>query len=245
MADSYWTGGGGFDNPVFEVDTSGMTFGGNPLGPGTVATGGEGFGGVLSNIGNILSLGGRIAGAGYDIYNTSQLGPGQIFDNQYVKEAIDKLNSLSTEARQDIRGVFKQIKGLTGVGTRQAVKDYYKRFDKYMPKTEQRYLGYLREDPDLTKQYEQLGARYRDISNNWSMLGNEAYKQAYKAPDAVSPIDVNAIKDVMTLGPAYKEQYSYESPETQRLISGKPDAVRSYLNMFSSDPSISSLMTYR
>jgi len=244
MSDSYWSGSSTWDNPQFGVDTSGIDFTGNPLGTGTVATGG-GIGSVLTGIGQALGPIGRLAGAGYDIYNTSQLGPGQIFDNRYVKEATRELGQFSKKTRNQIRGVFEQIKGLTGVGTREAMDRYYDRWDKYMPKTEKRYLGYLREDPDISKQYEQLGSRMREIGGDWSLLGNEAYKAAYRAPDAVAPVNVNTIKDVMTLGPAYKQHYSYESPESKALIGGRPDAVAQYAAMFASSPDISTLMTYR
>ena len=58
----------------------------------------------------------------------------------------------------------------------------------------------------------------------------------------MAPIDANAIKNVMTLGPAYKDQYSYEDPESQKNIYGRHNAIRDIASFYDNDPNLSNFM---
>lgn len=102
----------------------------------------------------------------------------------------------------------------------------------------------LAADPNINKQYQQLGNRVKDIQTQYSLLSNPRFAQAYKAPDAVTPIDVDAIKGTMTLGPSFAEHYSYQTPQSKEFIYGRPDAVREIASFYANNPNVSDLMNY-
>ena len=217
--------------------------------PGPATSEGGGFLGGLGNfIGkNILpNLGSatRIAGAVGDIVRGDEL-MGQY--KEIVGESTEKLDTRSQETLKEIRDIFDEIRGLTGVATQDAVQDYYKRFDDYMTVAMDQARADLATQPDLTRQYDTLKTRIGDVrSSDLNLLNSQQFMDIAKRPqDYMSKTDVNAIKDVMTLGPEYRQHYSYSHPETQGLMRGRPSAVQEYASFFANSPEVRGMMEYK
>lgn len=206
--------------------------------------GGGGFGGfvtntLLPNIGNVT----RIAGAVGDIASGGDLKRLE----KTIDKSTKKLDTRSEETLKQIRDIFDEIRGLTGVATQDAVQDYYKRFDDYMTVAMDQARADLATQPDLTRQYDTLKTRIGDIrASDLNLLNSQQFMEIAKRPqDYMSQTDVEAIKDVMTLGPEYREHYSYADPETQGLIRGRPTAVQEYASFFANSPEVRGMMEYK
>ena len=217
-----WSGG-------FGVDTTGLSGPSSPFGGGS-----SGFlKGLAGAIPNLT----RIAGGIGDIYSIATQG-------QRQQQSIDQIQDWAKQTLSDIQDVFGRIGDLTGLPTEEARGEYYKDYSDTMDKIWNQARADLDVDPRIDAPYERLGGRIQDITKQYSLLRNPAYEAAYKAPDAVAPIDTESIKNVMTLGPAYREQYSYADPETQKLIKGGGDTLAAYASALSSGPDVQRLMTY-
>jgi hypothetical protein len=164
-----------------------------------------------------------------------------------VGESTEKLDTRAVETLGQIRDIFDEIRGLTGVATQDAVQDYYKRFDDYMTVAMDQARADLATQPDLTRQYDTLKTRIGDVrSSDLNLLNSQQFMDIAKRPqDYMSKTDVNAIKDVMTLGPEYRQHYSYSDPETQGLIRGRPSAVQEYASFFANSPEVRGMMEYK
>jgi hypothetical protein len=200
------------------------------------------FGQFVNKAGQLIPQIARTVSAVKDITNPQDV-PG-IFNPNIQRESTEKIKKERDETYAKIQDVFKQIAGTTGVSTPDAVQKYYKEFSDTMYGLDKVGRTDLTEDPDISKQYAQLATRIPEIQKQYSGLNNDRFTAAYKAPGAVAPIDTDAIKNVMTLGPAYKDQYSYDDPESLRNIYGRPNASKEIAAFYANDPNIQNLMNY-
>jgi hypothetical protein len=202
--------------------------------------------GILDTISAALPAITKGIGAVRDIYDVSVAAPGGagFLNSEFTRESTRQLKEEQDRVYGQIQNIFTRLADLTGVSTEDAVQDYYNRFSNYMDKAYAQGRSDLAADPNISKQYQQFGDRVKDIQTQYSLLSNPRFAQAYKAPDAISPIDVDAIKGTMTLGPSYREQYSYQDPQTQKFISGRPDAVREIASFYANNPNVGDLMNY-
>jgi hypothetical protein len=198
------------------------------------------FGRFIGGVNKAIPGISRTVGAVRDIINP-QDSPG-VFNPNVQRESTEKIKKEADETYAKIQDVFTRIAGTTGVSTEDAVQQYYKQFSDTMSGLTAQGRADLKEDPDISKQYAQLNVRIPEIQRQYSTLNNPRFAAAYKAPDAVASIDTNAIKNVMTLGPAYKEQYSYEDPESQKNIYGRRNAIGDIASFYANDPSLSNFM---
>lgn len=212
----------------FSIDTSG-TFGSGPSFTGAK-------GGVLGTIANAIPGLSRVAGGIGDIITTSQGGTQQ--------QSINTIKEWMGETLGQIREVYGRLADLTGLPTEEARGEYYKDFSDTMDKIYTQAREDLATDPRIDAPYDRLGGRIQDITKQYSLMRSPDYERAFKAPDAVAPINPEAIKGVMTLGPAYREQYSYTDPQTQSLIKGGKDSLAAYTAALSSSPDVQRLMSY-
>ena len=224
-----WGGGGSSWGGGFGVDTAG-TFG---TGPSFTSAGG---GDVLGTIANAIPGLTRVAGGIGDMFTTAQGGTQQ--------QSIDTIRTWMDETLGQIREVYDRLGDLTGLPTEEARGEYYKDFSDTMDKIYTQAREDLNIDPRIDEPYDRLGGRIQDVTKQYSLMRSPDYERAFKAPDAVAPIDPEAIKSVMTLGPAYREQYSYADPETQKLIRGGGDTLAAYTSTLSSSPDVQRLMSY-
>jgi len=204
---------------------------------------GKGLSGLLGNLGNIT----RLAGAVGDVVGLFQGTRGLEGVTNTIGESIGKIDTRSQETLQQVKSLIDEIRGLTGKPTPDAVKDYEKRFGDYMIAAMDQARQDLATQPDLTRQYDTLNTRIGDIrSSDLNLLNSPQFMAIAKRPqDYMSTTDVNAIKDVMTLGPEYREHYSYADPETQGLIRGRPSAVQEYASFFANSPEVRGMMEYK
>lgn len=212
--------------------------------PGRATSGGGGLGGfvtntLLPNLGNVT----RIAGAVGDIARGGDIEQLE----KIIGKSTEKLDTRAQETLGQIRDIFDEIRGLTGVATQDAVQDYYKRFDDYMTAAMDQARADLATQPDLTRQYDTLKTRIGDVrASDLNLLNSQQFMDIAKRPqDYMSQTDVNAIKDVMTLGPEYRQHYSYADPETQGLVRGRPTAVQEYASFFANSPEVRGMMEYK
>lgn len=226
----------------FGVNTGGVFGGGGApdysgVFSGSSASPGSGVGGSI----------GRIAGGILDIFRTGAgtVGAGGI-NADFIKQSTKDLKQQQKKYLNRIQDTFGRIAETTGFTGPQAVDRYLNLFKDYMN------TAYTQGRQDLDAD-QALGGQYYDrlndaiaLSQGYSLLRNPIYEQAYKSPDAVAPVDVASIKDVMTLDASDPEQFkkfSYSQPESQALIQGRPDAISQYASFFASKPS-QDLMKY-
>lgn len=179
----------------------------------------------------------RLAGGIGDIYSVATR-------NRDQQKSIEQIQDWAKQTMTDIQDVFGRIEGLTELPTGKAREELYKDSAEITDKIWSQARADLNVDPRIDAPYERLGGRIQDTTQQYSLLRNPIYAAAYKAPDAVASIDTDAIKSVMTLGPGFREQYSYKDPETQKLIKGGGDTLAAYTAALSSSPDVQRLMSY-
>jgi len=207
------------------------------------ASGGKGLSSLLNNLGSVT----RLAGAVGDVVGMFQGTRGIEGVTRAIEESIPKIDTRSEQTLNQVKSLIDEIRGLTGKSTPDAVKEYEKRFGDYMIEAMDQARQDLATQPDLTRQYDTLETRIGDIrSSDLNLLNSPQFMAIAKRPqDYMSTTDVDAIKDVMTLGPEYRQHYSYADPETQGLIRGRPSAVQEYASFFANSPEVRGLMEYK
>jgi len=200
-------------------------------------------GGFLDQFGRVVKFAtgaipgvARSIGAIGDIRDISGLDPNV---QRKSKEEIDKER---VKTLGDIQAAFTRIAGTTGISTQDAVKGYLAEFAPALDKISAQGRFDLEQYPDIDRGYLQFKKRADETIEDYSALNSPRFAAAYKAPDAVASVDTNAIKNVMTLGPAYKEQYSYEDPESQKNIYGRRNAIGDIASFYANDPNLSNFM---
>lgn len=199
------------------------------------------FGQFVNKAGQLVPQIGKIAGAVGDIARIGSQGDPGIFGTN-VTESTKKIKEEQYKTFGDIQKTFETIAGVTGVSTKDAVQQYYKQFSNAIEGLTAQGRSDLREKPDISEQYATLRNRITQDQTQYSNLNNPRFAAAYKAADAVASINPDAIKNVMTLGPAYKEQYSYEDPESQRAKYGRGNAIGDIASFYANDPNLNQYM---
>ena len=200
------------------------------------------FGQFVNQAGQFITPIGKLVGAVGDIARIGSQGDSGIFNPNVLRESTQKIKEEQYKTFGDIQKVFGDIGGLTGVSTATAVEEFKNKFKPEIDKLTKEGIAGLREAPDISKQYATAVSRITEARDLNSLLNNPRFAAAYKAADAVAPVDTNAIKNVMTLGPAYKEQYSYEDPESQRNIYGRRNAIGDIASFYANDPNLNQYM---
>lgn len=182
----------------------------------------------------------RTVSAVKDITNP-QDSPG-IFNPDVTRKSKEEIDKERVKTLGDIQAAFTRIAGTTGISSQDAVKGYLAEFGPALDKITAQGRFDLEKDPDISKQYAQLNVRIPEIQEQYSALNNPRFAAAYKAPDAVASVDINKIEEAMKLGPAYKAQYSYDDPESLRLIEGDIYRPKKISEFYASDPNLNSFM---
>jgi hypothetical protein len=194
-------------------------------------------GGFLKGLAGAIPDLTRIAGGIGDIYSIATRG-------QREQQSINQIQDWAKQTLSDIRDVFGSIGDISGLPNEKIRPELYKEYANIVGDIWNQARADLDVDPRIDAPYERLGGRIQDTTKQYSLLRNPVYEAAYKAPDAVAPIDTDSIKNVMTLGPSFREHYSYSDPETQKLIKGGGDTLAAYAAALSSGPDVQRLMTY-
>lgn len=229
----------------FGINTGGVFGGGGAPNYSGVFGGGSSSAGT--NWGGVLGPLGRIAGGIFDVAKTAagDVGPGAI-NMLFSKQAVKQLEKQQKQYLNDIFKTFNRIGDLTGRTPEKAVDRYEKVFKNYMNEAYAQGRQDLEADQALGGQYFNRLEDAIGRSTDYSLMRNPMYRDAYTAPNAVAPVNVGAIKDVMTLDasdPAQFKKMSFAQPESQSFIYGRPDAISQYAAFFSSKPT-QDLMKY-
>lgn len=246
---------GGFTYPTgdfsggFSMGDLGVNYGGyNVNNPFSKAQSGGGFfnqaGQFVDSLGRLIPGVTNIAKAYQDIAGVgAQQSPG-IFNEQLTQKSLDKINTERENTTKQIAATFERIAGLTGKKIPDAINEYVAAFNKYMPEAEQKGLTQIATPPEIATEYGRLKDRVEASNTLYSTLLDPRYQAAYKAPDAVAPINTQAIKDVMSFSPANRELYNYSDPQSQRNIYGRPDANANLAQFYAGNQAVNDLMSY-
>lgn len=196
--------------------------------------------------GALPQIGGAVR-AGRDIFDTVKgKSTGLAFDDQYVKKTTEELDRRAVDTLQEIRDVFAQIGGLTGIGTADAVESYMNRFKDYFEPTIAKYsenvYGF---QPDVTKSYTTAAGRIDDMTKQYSLLNRPGYMEMARNPDTVK-IDPSAITSIATdyyTSPQAAKNFDYSGPQTQALIRGRTGAIDEIASAYA-NPNVKALMNY-
>lgn len=197
-------------------------------------------------VGALPQIGGAVR-AGRDIFDTVKgKSTGLAFDDRYVTETTEKLDSRAADTLQEIRDVFAQIGGLTGIGTTDAVRDYMNRFKDYFDPTIAKYsenvYGF---QPDVTKSYTTAAGRIDDMTKQYSLLNRPGYMEMARNPSTVK-VDPSAITSIATdyyTSPQAAKNFDYSGPQTQALIRGRTGAIDEIASAYA-NPNVKALMNY-
>jgi hypothetical protein len=246
---------GGFTYPTgdfsggFSMGDLGVNYGNyNVNNPSAKAQSGGGFfnqaGQFVDSLGRLIPGVTNIAKAYQDIAGVgAQQSPG-IFNKQLTDESLGKINTERENTTKQIAATFERIAGLTGKNIPGAVNEYIAAFNKYMPEAEQKGLTQIATPPEIATEYGRLKNRIDESNTQYSTLLNPRYQAAYKAPDAIAPINTQAIKDVMSFSPANRELYNYSDPQSQRNIYGRPEANANLAQFYAGNQAVNDLMSY-
>lgn len=246
---------GGFTYPTgdfsggFSMGDLGVNYGGyNVNNPFSKAQSGGGFfnqaGQFVDSLGRLIPGVTNIAKAYQDIAGVgAQQSPG-IFNEQLTQKSLDKINTERENTTKQIAATFERIAGLTGKKIPDAINEYVAAFNKYMPEAEQKGLTQIATPPEIATEYGRLKNRVDESNTQYSTLLNPRYQAAYKAPDAVPPINTQDITDVMSFSPANRELYNYSDPQSQRNIYGRPDANANLAQFYAGNQAVNDLMSY-
>lgn len=203
---------------------------------------------VLNSIAGALpGIAGAI-GAGRNIYNAftgGSKGKNQFFDPTYVEETTAYLKQEAADALAAIEERFANIAGLTGVPTKDAVQDYYKRYEDYfVPAKAQGRKDVYEFQPSLGSSYDTATDRIKELTTQYSLLRNPQFMEYAKNPPTVE-MDVASIKNVIDLeDPKFKTYYDYSGPQSSQFIYGKPETSQQQAAFYANSPQVKSLMTY-
>lgn len=246
---------GGFTYPTgdfsggFSMGDLGVNYGGyNVNNPFSKAQSGGGFfnqaGQFVDSLGRLIPGVTNIAKAYQDIAGVgAQQSPG-IFNEQLTQKSLDKINTERENTTKQIAATFERIAGLTGKKIPDAINEYVAAFNKYMPEAEQKGLTQIATPPEIATEYGRLKNRVDESNTQYSTLLSPRYQAAYKAPDAVAPINTQDITDVMSFSPANRELYNYSDPQSQRNIYGRPDANANLAQFYAGNQAVNDLMSY-
>lgn len=246
---------GGFTYPTgdfsggFSMGDLGVNYGDyNVNNPFARAQSGGGFfnqaGQFVDGLGRLIPGVTNIARAAQDIVGVgAQQSPG-IFNKQLTQESLNEINTERKKTTEAIAATFERIAGLTGKKIPDAINEYVAAFNKYMPEAEAKGLGQIAAPPEIETEYGRLKNRVDESNTQYSTLLNPRYQAAYKAPDAVVPINTQAIKDVMSFSPANRELYNYSDPQSQRKIYDRPDANANLAQFYAGNQAVNDLMSY-
>lgn len=233
----------------FSMGDLGVNYGGyNVNNPFAKAQSGGGFfnqaGQFVDSLGRLIPGVTNIAKAYQDIAGVgAQQSPG-IFNEQLTQKSLDKINTERENTTKQIAATFERIAGLTGKKIPDAINEYVAAFNKYMPEAEQKGLTQIATPPEIATEYGRLKNRVDESNTQYSTLLNPRYQAAYKAPDAVPPINTQDITDVMSFSPANRELYNYSDPQSQRNIYGRPDANANLAQFYAGNQAVNDLMSY-
>jgi hypothetical protein len=185
--------------------------------------------------------------AGRDIFDTAKgKSTGLAFDPRYVEETTEKLDKRAADTLQQIRDVFAEVGGLTGIGTADAVRSYMNRFKDYFEPTIAKYsenvYGF---QPDVTKSYITAADRIGAATEQYSLLNRPEYMEKARNPDTVK-VDPSAITSIATdyyTSPQGAKNYDYSGPQTQALIRGRTGAIDEIASAYA-NPNVKALMNY-
>ena len=237
----------GASNFSFGVDKSGKL---SPTGAALQGKGalnptssGDNFSKFLGNLGNVT----RLAGAVGDIIGLFRGTRGIEGVTRAIEESIPKIDTRSEQTLNQVKSLIDEIRDVTGDRTPDAYNRYLNQFGDYMAAAMDQARQDLATKPDLTRETDRLRAGISDIrSSDLNLLNSPQFMAIAKRPqDYMTATDVDAIKDVMTLGPEYRQHYSYADPETQSLIRGRPSAVQEYASFFANSPEVRGMMEYK
>jgi hypothetical protein len=191
----------------------------------------------------------QIAGAvsaGRGLYDTFSGGKsGLAFDKRYIEETTKELDRRSEETLKDIKDIFAEVGGLTGIGTADAVQSYMNRYKDYFEPTIAKYsenvYGF---QPDITQSYTTAAGRIDDMAKQYSLLNRPGYMEAAKNPQTVT-VDPSAITDIAKFyaTPQAAANYDYSGPQTQSMIRGRPGAINEIASAYA-NPNVKALMSY-
>jgi hypothetical protein len=171
---------------------------------------------------------------------------GLAFDDRYVKETTEELDRRALETLNQIRDVFSEIGGLTGISTPDAVKQYTERYQQYFVPTMEKYTknvyGF---EPDITKSYETAAGRIDDMTKQYSLLNRPGYMDMALNPATVK-VDPSAITNIAKYytSPEAAANYNYSGPQTQAMIRGRGEEAFNQIASAYSSPNVQSLMSY-
>lgn len=179
---------------------------------------------------------------------TDSSSRGNIFDDKYAEEATEKLDERAVDTMQQIRDIFSNIAGLTGVSTPDAVQQYYNRFNDYMD------TAFIRGREDvygfnprgITESASVMKGMIDPALDQYSLLNRGTFMSEAYNPRVVKadPTAVTSVADAY-YDPRKRQLYDYQDAATQSLIRGvKEDAIEQQAAFYANNPNVKSLMTY-
>lgn len=178
---------------------------------------------------------------------TGSSSRGNIFDDKYAEEATEKLDERAVDTLQQIRDVFANIAGLTGLSTPDAVKAYGDRFTEYMKGAykQGREDVYGFNPRGISESAAVMKGMIDPALDQYSLLSRGGFMSQALNPDVVKvdPTSVTSVADAY-YDPKQRQLYDYQNAATQSLIQGREKAIEQQADFYANNPNVKGLMTY-
>ena len=222
---------------------------------GLSGAGGLGTQGIL-NFANSYSPG----SGSLDNINRIAGGLGALFGDSFGDFIAQSTKAIDKRAKQTTKDIDERISniypGLTGMTGEEALNKYYNQFADTVSNVTAQGLANLGISPNVGTEYDRLGSRIQDITNQYSLAnqlgGYPTIASQGAAPGQVTNIDVASIRDVADwvdpltnqIKAKYKAMYDYSDPQTLRFIYGARDTSDAVGKYYNTSGDVSGLMNY-
>ena len=165
------------------------------------------------------------------------------------KEATREINKRASDTLKDIRNIFSNISGLTGVGTPEAVQQYYDIASQYFDDA----YGRGREDVygfnprGISESTSVMKGIIDPALDQYSLMNRGGFMSQALNPSVVEvdPSKIFGSLDYSTKGYSTANPLlDYQDAASQAMIQGRKGAIPEQAAFYSQDPNVKNLMTY-
>lgn len=166
------------------------------------------------------------------------------------KESTREIDKRASDILKDIRNIFSNISGLTGVGTPDAVQQYYETASKYF---DDDAYGRGREDVygfnprGISESTSVMKGIIDPALDQYSLMNRGGFMSQALNPSVVEidPSKIFGSLDFSTRGYNINNPLlDYQDAASQAMIQGRKGAIPEQAAFYAQDPNVKNLMTY-
>jgi len=171
------------------------------------------------------------------------------FVKQQTRESLRELDERASDTLKQIREIFSNISGLTGVSTPDAVQNYYDTASRYFEDA----LGRGREDVygfeprGISESASVMKGMIDPALDQYSLMNRGGFMSQALNPSVVEidPSKIFGSLDYSTKGYSTANPLlDYRDAASQAMIQGRRGAIEQQADFYANNPNVKGLMTY-